>query len=138
MCADAMIIEITESSALNDLSCAQKFISSLSAMGCKFALDDFGKGFSSLSSLKHLAVDYIKIDGGFVRDILTEPIDEAMVKTIIEIGHSMGIIVVAEFVENAAIQSRLTELGSDYGQGYGITKPYPLSEFKVKKAEFVE
>jgi EAL domain-containing protein (putative c-di-GMP-specific phosphodiesterase class I) len=134
MCADAMIIEITESSALSDLACAKKFMSSLNEMGCKFALDDFGKGFSSLSSLKHLAVDYIKIDGGFVRDILTDPVDEAMVKTINDIGHSMGKIVVAEFIENEAIQSQLAELGIDFGQGFGIAKPYPLAEFSVNKA----
>jgi len=134
-CADAMIIEITESSALNNLPCAQQFMSSLSQMGCKFALDDFGKGFSSLSGLKHLAVDYIKIDGGFVSGMLKDSVDEAMVKTINEIGHSMNKIVVAEFVENEAIQSRLTELGIDFGQGYGIAKPCPLSEFAVFKAK---
>jgi diguanylate cyclase (GGDEF)-like protein/PAS domain S-box-containing protein len=133
MCADAMIIEITESSALSDLPCAQKFMASLSKMGCQFALDDFGKGFSSLGSLKHLAVDYIKIDGGFVRDMLNDPVDEAMVKTINDIGHSMGKMVVAEFVENEAIQARLTELGVDFGQGFGISKPYPLAEFNVDK-----
>jgi diguanylate cyclase (GGDEF)-like protein/PAS domain S-box-containing protein len=135
MCADAMIIEITESSALSDLHCAQKFMAALGKMGCKFALDDFGKGFSSLSSLKHLAVDYIKIDGGFVRDMLTDPVDEAMVKTINDIGHSMDKIVVAEFVENDAIQSRLTELGVDFGQGFGISRPYPLDDFNVNKTE---
>jgi diguanylate cyclase (GGDEF)-like protein/PAS domain S-box-containing protein len=133
MCADAMIIEITESSALNDLACAKRFISSLSEMGCKFALDDFGKGFSSLSSLKHLAVDYLKIDGGFVKDILTDSVDEAMVKTINDIGHSMGKIVVAEFVENEAIQSRLAEMGVDFAQGFEISTPYPLVEFSANK-----
>ena len=135
MCADAMIIEITESSALSNLPCAQKFMASLKKMGCKFALDDFGKGFSSLSGLKHLAVDYIKIDGGFVKDMLNDPVDEAMVKTINDIGHSMGKIVVAEFVENQAIQARLTELGIDFGQGFGIARPSPLDDFKVYKTE---
>ena len=138
ICADAMIIEITESSALNNLPCAQKFMTSLQKMGCKFALDDFGKGFSSLSGLKNLAVDYIKIDGGFVKDMLNNPVDEAMVKTINDIGHSMGKIVVAEFVENQAIQVRLTELGIDFGQGFGIARPSPLDDFKIYKTEPVE
>ena len=127
--ASSLIIEITENSALNNLRAALKFISALSEMGCQFALDDFGTGFSSLSNLKNLPVDYIKIDGDFVRDILTDPIDETMVKTICEIGHTLGKTVIAEFVESDAIQARLCELGIDFGQGYGIARPTPISEF---------
>jgi EAL domain-containing protein (putative c-di-GMP-specific phosphodiesterase class I) len=80
MCADTMIIEIIESSALSDLSCAQKFMTSPSEVGCQFVFVDFGKGFSLLGSPKHLSVDYIKMEEGFVRDRLTDPVDEAMRK----------------------------------------------------------
>jgi len=132
-CAGSMIIEITENSALNNLPAALRFMSRLKAMGCQFALDDFGKGFSSLSSLKHLPVDFIKIDGGFVRDILVDSMDESIVKTINEIGHTMDKAVIAEFVESEEILNRLHELSIDYGQGYYIAKPCPLGEFTDKQ-----
>jgi len=128
-CAESMIIEITENSALNNLPAALRFICKLKAMGCQFALDDFGKGFSSLSSLKHLPVDYIKIDGGFVRDILVDTMDETIVKTINTIGQAMEKGVIAEFVESEEIFERLQSLHIDYGQGYYIARPCPLHEF---------
>ena len=94
--------------------------------GCTFALDDFGRGLSSFAYLKSLPVDFVKIDGFFVKDILSDPVDRAMVKAIIDMGHALGKLTIAEFVENQAILAELIELGIDYVQGYGIAKPVQL------------
>ncbi len=123
--------EITETAAITNLIDAQMFIGTLRDFGCQFALDDFGSGLSSFGYLKNLPVDTLKIDGMFVRDILDDEIDQAMVKSINEIGHVMGKKTVAEFVENQAIVDRLKELGVDYAQGYHIGKPAPLSEVEL-------
>ncbi len=120
--------EITETAAISNLSAATKFISVLKGMGCQFALDDFGSGLSSFGYLKNLPVDYLKIDGMFVKDIVDDPIDHAMVKSINEIGHVMGMQTIAEFVENDEIKGMLREIGVNYAQGYGIHKPQPFSE----------
>ncbi len=124
--------EITETAAISNLSIAIRFISTLKAQGCKFALDDFGSGLSSFGYLKKLPVDYLKIDGIFVKDIADDPIDHAMVKSINEIGHVMGMHTIAEFVENDVIKGMLKEIGVDYVQGYGIHKPQPLNELVQK------
>ena len=118
--------EVTETAAIANLSSATVFIKKLKALGCKFALDDFGSGLSSFAYLKTLPVDYLKIDGVFVKDIETDPIDLAMVKSINDIGHVMGKQTIAEFVENEAILKKLREIGVDYAQGYGIAKPQPI------------
>jgi diguanylate cyclase (GGDEF)-like protein/PAS domain S-box-containing protein len=120
--------EITETAAISNLSTALKFINSLKAKGCRFALDDFGSGLSSFGYLKKLPVDYLKIDGMFVKDIVDDPIDHAMVKSINEIGHVMGMKTIAEFVENDMIKGMLKEIGVDYVQGYGVGKPEPLEK----------
>ncbi|MDQ3161043.1 MAG: EAL domain-containing protein, partial [Pseudomonadota bacterium] len=120
--------EITETAAIANLSQAGKFINWFRQHGCLFSLDDFGAGMSSFSYLKHLRVDFIKIYGGFVKDILEDPIDEAMVIAINNIGHVMGLRTVAAFVENRAILERLQSLGVDFAQGYGIHRPEPLRE----------
>jgi diguanylate cyclase (GGDEF)-like protein/PAS domain S-box-containing protein len=120
--------EITETVAIANLSSAIGFISSLRELGCHFALDDFGSGLSSFAYLKNLPVDFLKIDGLFVKDILNDPMDLALVKSINEIGHVMGKRTIAEFVENAAILEKLTEIGVDYAQGYGIARPRPIDE----------
>jgi diguanylate cyclase (GGDEF)-like protein/PAS domain S-box-containing protein len=120
--------EITETAAITNLKSAKTFISSLKALGCKFALDDFGSGLSSFGYLKNLPVDYLKIDGMFVKDIVDDQIDRAMVKSINEIGQVMGMLTIAEFVENDEIKGMLREIGVNYAQGYGIGKPQPLAD----------
>ena len=118
--------EITETAVIHNIARASEFIRSLKRLGCRFALDDFGSGLSSFAYLKTLPVDYLKIDGGFVRDMVNDRIDDAMVAAINNIGHVMGIKTIAEFVENSAILERLRELGVDYAQGYGIARPEPI------------
>ena len=123
--------EITETAAVNQFSLAKRFIENLREYGCSFALDDFGSGLSSFSYLKHLPVDWLKVDGSFVRDMPNDPVDEAMVKAITEIGHVMGIKTVAEHVENQAILSAAIASGIDFLQGFEIGKPVPLREIGV-------
>ncbi|MDP3837661.1 MAG: EAL domain-containing protein, partial [Methylococcales bacterium] len=110
-----------------------KFINSLKERGCLFSLDDFGSGLSSFGYLKNLPVDFIKIYGLFVKDMLDDKVDLAMVKSINEVGHVMGKKTIAEFVENEAIFNLLNVLGVDYAQGYGIGKPVLLNELKLIK-----
>ena len=117
---------------------AIKFITTLKGLGCQFALDDFGSGLSSFGYLKNLSVDYLKIDGMFVKDIIDDPIDRAMVKSINEIGHVMGMQTIAEFVENDVIKGMLKEIGVDYAQGYGIGKPQPFDELLDRSNNIIE
>ncbi len=124
--ASKICFEVTETAAINNLSQARLFIESLKELGFLFALDDFGSGLSSFEYLKNLPVDYLKIDGQFVKDIETDPIDLAMLKSINDIGHVMGKKTIAEFVENGAIMDTLKELKVDYAQGYHIGRPTPL------------
>ena len=118
--------EITETCAMSNLSRAVHFIGALRSRGCRFALDDFGSGLSSFGYLKSLPVDYLKIDGRFVRDIEHDAMDLAMVDAINQIGHVAGMQTIAEYVENSAIEVRLRSLGVDYVQGYAIARPEPL------------
>ena len=104
-----------------------RFIGALKALGCRFALDDFGTGLSSFSYLKTLPVDYLKIDGAFIRELATDTIDRAMVEAVNRIGHQMGLKTIAEWVENDAILEKLREIGVDYGQGYALGEPEPLT-----------
>ena len=127
--------EVTETVAISNLRAATHFISSLRELGCQFALDDFGSGLSSFGYLKNLKVDYLKIDGIFVKDIADDPIDHAMVKSINDIGHVMGMKTIAEFVESNKIKGMLRNLGVDYAQGYAIGRPQPFEEILVNKKE---
>ena len=120
--------EITETAAIANLARATEFIARLKDMGCRFALDDFGSGLSSFGYLKSLPVDYLKIAGNFIQDIVVDPVDHAMVDAINQIGHVMGLLTIAESVENSAILARLRELGVDYAQGFGVHVPMPLAE----------
>ncbi len=123
--------EITETAAIGNLANATNFINQLRSRGCSFSLDDFGSGLSSFAYLRNLPVDYIKIDGLFVKDILDDKVDFAMVKSINEVGHIMGKKTIAEFVENEKIFSMLKELGVDYAQGHGIGKAVPLEDLRI-------
>lgn len=131
--AHKICFEITETAAISNLTDAIYFIDELHSKGCKFALDDFGTGVSSFAYLKNLPVDYLKIDGVFVKGIIDDPIDFAMVKSIHEVANVMGKKTVAEFVENDDIEQRLRDIGVDYSQGYGIAKPCPVNDLGFSK-----
>ncbi|MEJ2685769.1 MAG: EAL domain-containing protein [Gammaproteobacteria bacterium] len=120
--------EITETAAVSNLGGALHFMRELKVHGCRFALDDFGSGMSSLAYLKKLPVDFIKIDGNFVRDMARDPIDRAMVEAINQVGHVIGLQTIAEFVEDGEILAELRDIGVDYVQGYGIARPRPIEE----------
>ncbi len=118
--------EITETAAISNLGKAQEFIATLRQYGCRFSLDDFGSGLSSYGYLKDLPADFLKIDGIFVKGIVEDPIDRAIVRSINEIGHELGMQTIAEFVEDLEIKDMLEEMGIDYIQGYAIDKPQPF------------
>jgi diguanylate cyclase (GGDEF)-like protein/PAS domain S-box-containing protein len=124
---EKICFEITETAAIANLGAAIQFIHALKEIGCLFALDDFGTGVSSFNYLKNLPVDFIKIDGSFIREIHKDPIDFAMVRSINEIGQVMGKQTIAEFVENDAILKVLRSIGIDYAQGYAIGRPEPIN-----------
>lgn len=120
--------EITETSAIGSLDDVVEFMEKMKVIGVQFSLDDFGTGLSSYSYLRNLPVDYLKIDGVFVKDIKTNPSDYAVVKSINEIGHFMGKKTIAEYVEDDEILEILREIGVDFAQGYGIEKKKPITE----------
>jgi EAL domain-containing protein (putative c-di-GMP-specific phosphodiesterase class I) len=120
--------EVTETAAIANLSSATRFMQTLKHLGCEFALDDFGSGLSSFGYLKHLPVEYLKIDGGFVKEMSRDRIDESIVDAINRIGHIMGLETVAECVEDPAILQHLVDMGVDYVQGYAIARPFSISE----------
>lgn len=123
-----LCFEITETAAISNLSEAVNFISEIRGFGCQFALDDFGAGLSSFSYLRTLPVDYLKIDGSFVRDIAIDPMNFAIVHAINEIGHVAGLHTIAEFVENDETLESLREIGVDIAQGYCIARPQAMNE----------
>ena len=119
--------EITETAAIANLGTAVEFIQEIREAGCLFALDDFGSGLSSFSYLRTIPADFLKIDGIFVRDMVEDPMDAAIVEAINSIGHVAGLRTIAEFVESAAIRERLRAVGVDFAQGFGISAPEPLA-----------
>ena len=123
-----LVLEITETAAIADLGRARRFVETLRAVGCRFALDDFGVGFGSFYYLKHLPVDYVKIDGSFIRSVGQDPVDAQIVKAIVEVAAGLGIQTIAECVEEASTIERLRQYGVDFAQGYAIGRPLSIQE----------
>ena len=123
---ECVIVEITEQAAVRNLVRASELMHRLTARGCRFALDDFGTGANSLTYLKSLQVSRLKIDGGFVQDILTNKNSEATVRAIVELAKGIAMDTVAEFVESKAIADKVRSIGVDYAQGYAFGRPEPL------------
>jgi diguanylate cyclase (GGDEF)-like protein len=125
--AEAVCFEITETLAVANLTKAAELIRELKDLGLRFALDDFGAGMCSFAYLKHLPVDYVKIDGAFVRDMFAEPMNREVVLAINNIAHSLGMKTIAEFVETEGTLAKLREMGVDYAQGYAVGRPFYFS-----------
>ena len=126
----AICFEITETAAISNLSRVIHFMNTLKKLGCKFSLDDFGSGLSSFTYLKNLPVDYLKIDGQFIRNVADDSVDESMVKAINQVGNAMGIATIAERVETKAVLDKLSELGVAFAQGYYIARPSSVQTFE--------
>ena len=125
---DIICFEFSETEAITHLERTEAFMQQLRSLGCQFALDDFGAGASSLAYLRSLPISVLKIDGGFVRESVSNPRSEAMIRAIATLAHAMDIVTVAKFVETDALRIRMTDLGVDYGQGFAIGKPVPLAD----------
>jgi EAL domain-containing protein (putative c-di-GMP-specific phosphodiesterase class I) len=126
--ANILCFELTETATIGNLENAQAFMRRLRSLGCRFALDDFGTGVSSLAYLKDLSVDYLKIDGSFVRDIIVNPRSESMVKAIAQLAKVMRMETIAEYVETDALRARVADLGVDFGQGFAMGKSQRLED----------
>jgi len=129
--ADRICFEITETVAIANLNQARTMIETLGDMGCLFALDDFGSGMSSFGYLRNLPVDYLKIDGLFVKDIAHDPTDLALVRSINDIAHVMGKRTIAEYVESLEILDHLKHIGVDYAQGNFLAEPVPVADLRI-------
>ena len=125
---NVLCFELTETATVGNLDKAQHFLRTLQDLGCQFALDDFGTGVSSLAYLKDLSVNYLKIDGSFVRDSLTNSRSESMIKAIAQLAKVMCMETIAEYVETDQLRVRMTDLGVDYGQGFAMGRAQPLDE----------
>ena len=123
-----LIFEITETAAISNLDQARAFVQRLTELGCGFALDDFGAGFGSFYYLKHLPLDYLKIDGEFVRNLPTSQIDQLLVASVVQIARGLGKQTIAEFVGDAETVDLLRELGVDYAQGFYTGRPLPVAQ----------
>ena len=131
---DTICFEITETAAIRNLASARAFMRELSALGCSFALDDFGTGLSSYGYLKELPVDYLKIDGSFVRGMTEDPVSYALVESINQIGHVLGLKTIAEWAEDKNILNQLRALNVDFAQGFGIGQAIPVCDFTIAYA----
>ncbi|MDR6235702.1 EAL domain-containing protein [Pseudomonas oryzihabitans] len=125
-----LLFELTETAVINKLSVASQLISQVRERGCRIALDDFGAGLSSFTYLKNFRVDYVKIDGSFVRNLDQDPLDRAIVESINQVAHHLGAATIAEFVESQATFELLRQIGVDYAQGYALGKPIPLKDWQ--------
>ncbi len=125
--SELFCFEITETVAISNLAKVSNFINSLKTLGCSFALDDFGKGMSSLSYLKNLPIDYLKIDGSFITELNKDKASKVMVEAINHIAEGIGLKTVAEFVENQAILDTVRDLKVNYAQGYHLGRPEKLA-----------
>ncbi len=130
---EAFCFEITETAAISNMGTAVNFIREVKKIGCSFALDDFGSGFSSFNYLRQLPVDYLKIDGIFVKNMHEDHVNHGMVEAINSLGHFIGIKTIAEFVSSEEIVTLLQTIGVDYGQGYHLGKPAPLTNLLEEK-----
>jgi EAL domain-containing protein (putative c-di-GMP-specific phosphodiesterase class I) len=128
---------VTETVAIANFSIAIEFINRLRGLGCRFALDDFGSGLSSFGYLKRLPLDFLKIDGLFVRDMLNDPVDLAMVRTINDVARVLKLQTIAEWVEYEATLDTLKSIGIDYAQGFHISRPVMVSELLLPQQEKV-
>jgi EAL domain-containing protein (putative c-di-GMP-specific phosphodiesterase class I) len=126
----AICFEITETAAISNLARVVHFMQALKELGCLFSLDDFGSGLSSFTYLKNLPVDYLKIDGQFIRNVVDDTVDESMVKAIREVGQAMGIETIAERVETRQVLDKLGALGVGFAQGYYIARPASVQSFE--------
>jgi ammonium transporter, Amt family len=126
--AAALCFEITETAAVTSLVSARYLMSELKGRGCHFALDDFGTGVSSFVYLKSLPVDFLKIDGQFIKDITQDPVDRSMVEAIGKVGRALGIATIAECVESEAVLAELKRIGVDFAQGFHLAQPLPLAQ----------
>jgi EAL domain-containing protein (putative c-di-GMP-specific phosphodiesterase class I) len=133
---NVLCFELTETATVGNLERAQSFLRALQDLGCQFALDDFGTGVSSLAYLKDLSVNYLKIDGSFVRDSITNTRSESMIKAIAQLAKVMCIETVAEYVETDSLRARMADLGVDYGQGFAMGKHQPLEQLIEELAVF--
>jgi EAL domain-containing protein (putative c-di-GMP-specific phosphodiesterase class I) len=131
----SLVFEITEAAAAANLTVVQQFIRRLTSHGVRFALDDFGTGVSSLAYLKNLEISTIKLDGSYVRDVLTNTRSQALVRAIVQLAEAMGITTVAEYVESNGVRDRLAALGIQFGQGFALGRPGPLDDVLAAVAE---
>jgi EAL domain-containing protein (putative c-di-GMP-specific phosphodiesterase class I) len=127
--AHKLCFEVTETSAVRDLSRAQALIARMRGLGCTFSLDDFGTGFCSFNYLRGLDVDFFKIDGSFVRDLDSSPLSMAVIRSITDIAHVLRKKTIAEHTESEAVCATLRSLGVDFAQGYAIARPVPMREY---------
>jgi len=131
---NVLCFELTETATVGNLVKAQGFMRTLQNLGCQFALDDFGTGVSSLAYLKDLSVNYLKIDGSFVRDSVLNARSDSMIKAIAQLAKVMCMETIAEYVETDILRVKMTDLGVDYGQGFAMGKSQPLEELLAELA----